>query len=298
MEDFPGKIRTSKRDKRKYTLSRRQREWLVRWFPITDNKTLMQAMGGISPNTLNTFAKELRLYKVNKNLPPFPGTLTRRPDGYKQIVLTTEQEEWLKRWYPVTENPGLMKASGMTHATLHRYARKFHLAKSRKGLKGIKHRQAAHIRRVCEHSGYYDSLRGKPPSEAAQAGTAQMWREIREGKREHPIRAMARKQPERYKMLMERKSKNRKETIRMERTRLRWGLPRKTNISIVVMQRYTPSQLNHRYNAKRRGYILADTCGEGSGHRFVIYYNDTTRRSPIFERHCEKDGFRIREWEN
>ena len=111
---------------------------------------------------------------------PFPGTLTKQPLRHNSMgyVLTDEQRAWLCKWFPEEENSRLMKASGMSHSTLHRFAREFGLTKSPKGWKRIKKRQAAHIKRVCEKNGYYDSLRGKQPSEACRKATAQMWQDI------------------------------------------------------------------------------------------------------------------------
>ena len=225
----------------------------------------------------------------------FPGMLTRSPVGCHPYILTPEQKEWLIHYFPIIENTRLMKASGMSHATLHRFARALHLTRSEKGIKAIKRRQAAQIRRVCEENGYYDRLRGKPLSEACRRGTERMWQEIREGKREHPMRIMKRTNPHRYKQWIRHKSEQRKQSIAKELIRAKWGLPRKTRLKAVVMQPYTMSQTNHRYNAQRRGYILADTCEEGSGHRYTIYYNKDTTRSEAFERNCIADGFRIRE---
>ena len=133
---------------------------------------------------------------------PFPGVLTAqfvdRPfttklgkagcQRVKAWVLTDEQRAWLCKWFPEEENSRLMKASGMSHSTLHRFASEFGLTKSPKGWKRIKKRQAAHIKRVCEKNGYYDSLRGRQPSEACRKATAQMWQDIRDGKREHQCR--------------------------------------------------------------------------------------------------------------
>lgn len=228
----------------------------------------------------------------------FPGKLERNPTGFHEYILTPEQREWLCHYFPIVENTRLMKATGMSHSTLHRFARDLHLTKSEKGIRAIKRRQAAHIRRVCERSGYYDKLRGRAPSEATRAATARMWQEIREGKREHPTHIMKRTNPRRYQQWMQRKSEERKQSIRMERMRMKWGLPRKTRLKSVVMQPYRRSQVAHRFNAQRRGYILADTCEEGSGHRYTIYYDNNTPRSEAFEKNCIKDGFRIVEWGN
>ena len=241
---------------------------------------------------------------------PFPGVLTLqfvdRPfttklgkDGCHHVkawVLTDEQREWFCRWFPEEENSRLMKASGMTDSTLHRFARKLGLTKSPKGIKRIRKRQAAHIKRVCERNGYYDSMRGRQPSEACLKATAQMWQDIREGKREHPARIMKRENPRKYRKWMENRSKERKETIRKEMRRVLYGMERKTRLKCIVMCKYTRRQVSHRHNALKRGYIIMEDCSEQGGERYNIYYDNETQRSPIFERNLLKDGFHLKQW--
>ena len=239
---------------------------------------------------------------------PFPGELTltmvSRPfktgrngcQHIKTIVLTDEQRAWLCKWFPEEENSRLMKASGMSHSTLHRFAREFGLTKSPKGWKRIKKRQAAHIKKVCERNGYYDSIRGKQPSEVCRKATAQMWQDIREGKREHPARIMKRTNPRKYRKWMERKSQERKETIRKEIRRVLYGMERKTRLKCIVMCPYTKRQTSHRYNALKRGYIVMQDCSEQGGERYNIYFDQDTERSPIFEKNLLKDGFHLLRW--
>ena len=216
--------------------------------------------------------------------------------GVPTFTLTDEQREWLCRWFPVTENSRLAHASGMGLSTLHRFARSLGLTKSRKGMKAIRRRVAAYTKKLCEKNGYYDSLRGRTPHPNSAEGTRRMWQEIREGKREHPFAIMKRKRPRSYRKYMQRKSESRRELIRRDTIRLKWGLPQRTRLRNVVMQPYTRSQTSHRYYAQKRGYILADDHSEGSGTRFMIFYDDETNRAPIFERNLIKDGFRIERW--
>ena len=243
---------------------------------------------------------------------PFPGKLTAqlvdKPfitktgragcQKVKSYVLTEEQKEWLRRWFPEVENSRLMEASGLSHSTLHRYAREFGLAKSKKGLHGIMKRQAKLCKKVCEANGWYASLRGKPPSEACRKATAKMWQDIRDGKREHPAHVMKRKNPRKYRKWMQRKSEERKETIRKEMRRVIYGLPRQTKLRCIVMCKYTKSQTCHRYNALKRGYIIMEDCSEQSGERYNIYYDDQTQRAPIFERNLLNDGFKLLQWQS
>lgn len=226
---------------------------------------------------------------------PFPGTLTKKPLRHNSMgyALTDDQREWLCKWFPEVENGRLMEASGMSHSTLHRLARELGLSKSRKGMKRIKKRQAAAIKKTCEENGYYDSIRGKKPSLQCREATARMWQEIREGKREHPTSIMKRKNPRRYRKWMQRKSEERKETIRKENLRVLYGLERKTRLKCIVMCPYTRSQTSHRYNALRRGYIIIDDTSEQGGERYNIYYDNDTKRSPAFEKNLFNDGFHI-----
>lgn len=243
---------------------------------------------------------------------PFPGILTaqmvKRPyitktgkngcQNVKAWVLTDEQKEWFCKWFPEVENSVLMEASGIKFSTFHRFAREFGLAKSKKGLRGIKKRQAAQIKRVCEANGWYASMRGKPVSEACRKGTAKMWQEIREGKREHPAHIMKRNNPRKYKKWIQRKSESRKETIRKETRRMIYGLARKTKLKCIMMCKYTRRQVSHRYNALKRGYIIMEDCSEQSGERFNIYYDNQTQRTPIFEEHLIEDGFTLLKWQH
>ena len=210
----------------------------------------------------------------------------------RAIVLTDEQEAWFRKWFPEVENSVIAEASGMSLNVLHKFARQYGLTKSEKGLRGIKRRQAAHIKRLCERNGYYDSLRGRKPSAAAVEATKKRWQEVREGKREHPIKAIKRKNPRRYKKMMQKRSEERKETIRKERMRELYGLERKTKLRL-PMTKYTKRQISHRYNALKRGYYVMLDCSESGRERYNIYYNEETKRSQYFERNLINDGFKV-----
>lgn len=216
----------------------------------------------------------------------------------KAIVLTDEQKEWLCKWFPEIENKILMKVSGLSHSALHRHARELGLTKSEKGMKRIKKRQSAQIKKVCEKNGWYDSIRGVRPSEQCLQASAKMWQEIREGKREHPSRILKRINPRKYKRWMVRRGQTRREAIRKERMRLLYGLERKTNLRNIVLSKYTRSQVCHRYNALKRGYIVMEDSSEQGGERYKIYYDKDTQRSPLFEKNIMNDGFKIEEYED
>jgi hypothetical protein len=186
-----------------------------------------------------------------------------------------------------------MEVSGMRASTLHMFARKYGLTKSEKGIRRIRKRQAASIKRKLEKNGYYASMRGRKPSEACVEAVRNMWQEVRDGKRVHPIHAMKHDDPKRYQQYMQRKSEVRKEAIRKEQMRVMYGLERKTNLINIVMRAYTRSQTTHRYNALRRGYFVMSDCSEQGGERYNIYYDEQTTRSERFERNLIADGFQV-----
>lgn len=237
---------------------------------------------------------------------PFPSPLVRIPiptgrryaTKVMKYVLNTEQEEWLRRWYPEVENPRIVKATGLTEGTLHRFARELGLRKSEAGMHRIMLRQGQRAKRTCEENGWYDSLRGSPPPPQSREATRRRWQLVREGKLESPMEIFKRTRPADYRKDMQRRSEQRKELIRKEKWRVRFGLTRQTRLWMVVERPYTRSQRDHRYSALKRGYVLMADCSEQGGERYNIYYDKDTVRNERFERNLVKDGFKVKEWKD
>jgi hypothetical protein len=207
-----------------------------------------------------------------------------------KIVVSEEQEAWFRKWFPEVENSRLMKASGLTHDTLHRLARARSLKKSAKGLAGIKKRQATDIKKVCEKNGYYASMRGKAPCKACRDA----WEEYRRSVRYKPAIAILRDtNPRKFKKYLKRRSEIQKENWRKETRRLVLGMSRKSKLK-VVSKPYTKSQLCRRNNCLKFGYFLSTDHSEQGGERYIIYYDDNTQRRERFEKNCIADGFTFR----
>ena len=206
-------------------------------------------------------------------------------------VLNDEQREWLCQWFPTIENKRLAKAMGISLYKLHCFARELHLTKSEEGWRAIKRRQTKAMAKTNERNGCYDRKRGHAPSEATLDGNRRRWEEYRQGLRESTYGMLKRTDPKRYQAVKEKRSQNRREMIAKEKRRMIYGLERKTNLKVVVMNPYTRSQTAHRHNALKRGYLLDMDCSEGQPGRYVIYYDDETQRSARFEANCIKDGF-------
>ena len=227
----------------------------------------------------------------------FPGKIEKEKNGRTWwLVLNDEQKEWLCKWFPITENCRLAKAMGIGLYKLHCFAREMGLEKSEKGLKAIKRRQVAKALKTNIKNGCYDRKRGHPCSEATMAGCRRRWAEEHAGLRENVQRRIKREDPEKYKAWMEKRSQERKETIRKEKMRVVYGLPRQTNLKVVVMCPFKRSQLYHRRSALERGYILTEDHSEGSPDRYTIFYDDDTKRSKKFEENCLRDGFKFQKW--
>ena len=222
----------------------------------------------------------------------FLGTLLRYggSNGTK-MHLTDEQVAWLVRWFPVTENRRIAEAMGCCVERLRGFARSLGLEKSEKGMKAINARRVKKAVRSNERNGCYDRKRGHPCSEATLSGVARRWREEREGLRENAILKMRRERPDAYAAMLEKRSRERRESIRREKLRILYGLERKTRLKVAVMTPYTQSQTHRRCSALKRGYLLDYDCSEGTEGRYMIYWDDQTQRSEKFERNCIADGF-------
>lgn len=222
---------------------------------------------------------------------PFPGSIETANDKTRRKVLNDEQLEWLRRWFPVTENCRLAKVMRISEQKLRDFAVENGLKKTAAGLRAIKMRQTKAMVKTNNRNGCYDRKRGHPVSEATRAGNRKRWEEYRAGLRELPQDTAKRKHPKKWKASLKKRSENRRELIEKEKRRIIYGLERKTKIKVVVMKPYTRSQSHHRYCALKRGYLLDEDCSEGQPGRYVIYYDDETERSEKFEQNCIKDGF-------
>lgn len=222
---------------------------------------------------------------------PFPGKTEMTKGKVHRRVLNDEQREWLCKWFPVTENCRLAKAMGISLYKLHDFARQLGLTKSEAGLKAIKRRRDKAAAKTNHKNGCYDRKRGHPCSAATIAGIRKRWEEERAGLRENNQLKMKRENPEKYAAWMEKRSKERKESIRKEKMRVLYGIERKTKLKMIVMCPFSRSQVNHRNNALKRGYFYDTDCSENSPNRYTIFYDDSTNRSARFESNLIKDGF-------
>lgn len=203
--------------------------------------------------------------------------------GVMEYYLEGELKERFCRLFPKNSNRRMMEWFGIGFSSLQRLKRELGLTKD---MKAIKRQQAEDIKRTCEENGYYDSLRGKAPSEACLAASMKMRAEGF-----HPLKHLKQHDPKRYRKLMKARREKRRALEEQEAKRVRWGLPQRTRLHRPQIP-YTSIQSSRRRNALKRGYILG-SMDEFSGERYSIFYDDKTERNERFEQNSIKAGFTI-----
>ena len=202
--------------------------------------------------------------------------------GLKTYYLTPELERHFRRLFPVTMNRDMMRLFGISHTTIERFKCDLGLSKN---MRTIRHKHAQQVKRTCEENGYYDSLRGKQPSEAC----------IDAAKRKrasgfHPMKALKQKNPRKYRRVVQQLSEARRELIRKERIRVNWGLGQDTNIHIPY-DPYGKKQKNFRHTCQAVGYIPGNA--HDPAERWKIFYTQDTKRGTIREQHGTALGFKF-----
>lgn len=206
---------------------------------------------------------------------------TRLVHGLTAFYLTPELEAHFVRLYPTTMNRDMMRLFGISFSTMQRFKRELGLQKK---MKTIRHKQAQLAKRICEENGYYESMRGKAPCEAAMEATRQLrasgW---------HPMQVV-RKNKRRYQRLMQKRSEKRKELMRKERIRVDWGMEQNTNLHIPY-DPYGKRRTSFKSTCKRVGYIPGNA--HKPSERWIIYYTNETQRGELREKHGIALGFKF-----
>lgn len=205
--------------------------------------------------------------------------------GMMVFYLTPELEKEFRRLFPVTMNRRMMELFGISFSTMQRFKRQLGLEKNKAV---IRKKLTKQVKKTCEKNGYYESIRGVRPSDncfkAIHEKFESGW---------HPMKALKAENTRKYNRICKQRSETRKELIAKERKHISWGLSQTTHLHL-PSETFTKSQLYRRSSALKRGYLLGDK-GEFSGERFVIFYDEHTERSTIFEQNCINDGFTLKE---
>lgn len=204
--------------------------------------------------------------------------IPKRGIGY---CLEGELKEKFCKLFPIHSNRRMMQWFGISFATLQRFKRDLGLSKD---MKAIRKELAKDVKKICTDNGYYDSLRGKSPSEACIEGARK-----KRATGFNPYQELKKKNPRKYKRVMQKKSEARKETYRKEYMRVVYLLPRKTKLRLRNISRAASMQ---KYVMIHKKNYFPDP-----DHSDVVCYDKDTDRSSRMESTAIRHGLKIVEGE-
>ena len=219
----------------------------------------------------------------NKPTTPAKWQVPMRPNaksGMKEYYLEGELKERFCKLFPKNSNRRMMTWFGISFSTLQRFKREFGLEKD---MQAIRKQQAKDIKKICERNGYYASIRGKKPSEAAIEATRRL-----RASGFHPIKQLKANNPRKYKRLLRKRSEQHKELWHKEQLRAFYGLERKTHLRI-------PSNPMSR-RAIAHKYAMIKVCNyfpDPLGDPHIICYDSETQRSARREATAAKHGLTV-----
>ena len=200
--------------------------------------------------------------------------------GMKEYYLEGELKERFCKLFPKNSNRRMMAWFGISFSTLQRFKRECGIEKD---MKSIRKQQAKDVKKICERNGYYASLRGKKPSEAAIEATRRL-----RASGFTPINQLKANNPRKYKRLMRKRSEQHKELFRKERLRAFYGLERKTHLRI-PSNPMSRKAIAHKYAMIKVCNYFADPLGDPH----IICYDSDTQRSARREATAAKHGLKV-----
>ena len=185
----------------------------------------------------------------------------------EKIVLTEKQQKWLIAHFKHTKNDEIMERLGLSHSTLHRFARELGLKKSRQFVAKC---QAA----TTEAAWKANRRRGWPPKGY----------QIPNAPRFQPgVNNLMRLGPEREAERQRKSTERRNKTIAAEKRRVLFGLPQKTKLKVVAAPK---EKIAYRHSLRKRGYEIE----RGSSDAYVV---ETTQRNLTIEERARKYGIHV-----
>ena len=200
--------------------------------------------------------------------------------GVKEYYLEGELKERFCKLFHKNSNRRMMTWFGISFSTLQRFKRECGLEKD---MKSIIRQQAKDTKRICERNGYYDSLRGKAPSEACMEAARRL-----RAAGFHPIKQLKANNPRKYKRMLRKMSEQRKELWRKERLRQKYDLDRQTSLHIPL------NPLSHRASSHKHAMIkCCNYFADPLGDPHIVCYDSDTKRSARREATAAKYGLKI-----
>lgn len=202
-----------------------------------------------------------------------------RDNGKPKFFLDGETKEQFIKLYPKYTNFRIMKLFGISASTVDRFRRELSLHKD---MKAIRKEQVKSYKNTCKKNGYFQSLKGKRPSEACIEATKRL-----RAAGFTPITRLKETNPRKYRAAMAKKSATRKELFRIEALREQYGLKRKTKIKIVQ------NKIKHNASAYKYYMIKKANYFADQESPFNICFDSQTQRSAKMEKTAAKHGLHI-----
>lgn len=193
---------------------------IERLYPVTPNREIARRYD-ISVDALQDYIAYPRGWKKDRK-----AVLIGNRNGRS---LTEKEVQWIVRHYRHTKNDDIMAKFGIGENSLHRVARKYGLTKSRQHMKKMQWNATCHAHEACRRYGVYEeaSIRMKQEAEERKARGERIPGSFMPGQSNRD-----RMSKKRFKECYERIHEKRRETIRKERLRIKWGLPQKTRLNL------------------------------------------------------------------
>ncbi len=201
-----------------------------------------------------------------------------RTNGTSKFLLEGENREQFIRLFPKNSNRRIMQWFGISHATMQRFKRELGL---KKDMTAIRKQLAKDVKKICEKNGYYDSIRGRRPSQATIDSL------VRRRKEYDPWTTLKANNPRKYKKALKKRAAKWRETYEKDIKRARWGLPQKTKFRITLYP------ISHTASTQKHAMIKYCNYFADPDHPSWVCYDSETKRSARREATAVKHGLRI-----
>lgn len=198
-----------------------------------------------------------------------------------EYYLEGEVLEKFVKLFPIHSNRRIMRWFGLSFSMVQRFKRELGL---KKDITKIRKEHAADRKKTCEKNGYYDSIRGKKPSESSVEAT----RALR-ATGFSPLKRLKATNPRKFKRYIEKKSEQRKELWRKEAMREEYELERRTKLRLRTM--------THKMSSQKHSMIANNNYFADPEHANWVCYDSDTKRSVVREATAERIGLVVVEGE-
>lgn len=221
-----------------------------------------------------TRLKETRMSDEVKQLYVLPRRDTRHG---KKCYLAGKSKKAFYELYPITPTWELVIVFGVSRATIDRLAKLHGLQKNMDVIKKI---QTERMLQTMEKTGYFESIRGRKPS---QACVNALKRKYASGF--NPLRKIMQEDPDRFLEIVNKRNATRAENRRKEALRIKYGLERKTNH---IFSSMTKKAVCQKFRMIRYHNYFAD-----ENNPTWVCFDSDTERSERMEESAEKKGLKV-----